>query len=57
MKDTTNQINELISKRILLFDGAMGTMIQALKLNEEDIRQVIASRLGLDYKRKDEDDE
>ena len=38
MKDYVKQIQDLISKRILLFDGAMGTMIQALKLDEKDFR-------------------
>jgi 5-methyltetrahydrofolate--homocysteine methyltransferase len=31
-------IHELLSKKILLLDGAMGTMIQAYKLNENDYR-------------------
>lgn len=30
-------VNEL-EKRIMIFDGAMGTMIQKLKLEEEDFR-------------------
>ncbi len=38
MKDPVKQIQDLISKRILLFDGAMGTMIQALKFEEKDFR-------------------
>jgi 5-methyltetrahydrofolate--homocysteine methyltransferase len=32
------QINKLAKKRILLLDGAMGTMIQRFKLGEEDFR-------------------
>lgn len=31
-------IREILSKRILVLDGAMGTMIQRYKLNEEDYR-------------------
>jgi 5-methyltetrahydrofolate--homocysteine methyltransferase len=33
-----NDIRELIRDRILLLDGAMGTMIQTYKLNEDDFR-------------------
>ncbi len=32
------QLRELLSKRILILDGAMGTMIQRYKLTEEDYR-------------------
>jgi 5-methyltetrahydrofolate--homocysteine methyltransferase len=32
------QLNELLKKRILILDGAMGTMIQQYKLNEEGYR-------------------
>ena len=35
---TTQQLKELIEKRILFFDGAMGTMIQQAGLGEEDFR-------------------
>jgi 5-methyltetrahydrofolate--homocysteine methyltransferase len=31
-------LQELLSKRVLVTDGAMGTMIQALRLEEEDFR-------------------
>jgi 5-methyltetrahydrofolate--homocysteine methyltransferase len=31
-------VNEALEKRILIIDGAMGTMIQKHKLNEEDYR-------------------
>ncbi len=34
----TLQLKEAISKRILLLDGAMGTMIQSYKLTESDFR-------------------
>ena len=33
-----NEIKELLEKRILVLDGAMGTMIQKYKLTEEDYR-------------------
>ncbi|WP_336515015.1 homocysteine S-methyltransferase family protein [Pollutibacter soli] len=33
-----SSINELLNKRILIIDGAMGTMIQRYKLAEEDYR-------------------
>lgn len=33
-----NQIEELLRKRILILDGAMGSMIQTFKLTEEDFR-------------------
>jgi len=31
-------IREILSERILILDGAMGTMIQKHKLEEEDFR-------------------
>ena len=34
----TQQLQNLMSKRILILDGAMGTMIQRHKLEEEDYR-------------------
>ena len=33
-----NELKEILSKRILVLDGAMGTMIQRHKLTEEDYR-------------------
>ena len=33
-----NQLESLLAERILVLDGAMGTMIQALNLTESDIR-------------------
>src|SRR6186997_1966020 len=33
-----DQLQSLLAERILILDGAMGTMIQALHLTEEDIR-------------------
>ncbi|MGH7827764.1 MAG: methionine synthase [Candidatus Binatia bacterium] len=38
MSDTESQLRQLLAQRILLFDGAMGTMIQRLKLDEKDFR-------------------
>jgi len=34
----TSQLNDLLTQRILMLDGAMGTMIQSYKLNEVDYR-------------------
>ena len=36
--DLTCQLTELLSQRILVLDGAMGTMIQRFKLTEADYR-------------------
>jgi 5-methyltetrahydrofolate--homocysteine methyltransferase len=36
--DTVETLKRLLSKRILVLDGAMGTMIQRLKLTEADFR-------------------
>ncbi len=33
-----NQLHDLLKKRILILDGAMGTMIQRRKLTEADFR-------------------
>ena len=33
-----DELKEILSKRILVLDGAMGTMIQQFKLTEEDYR-------------------
>jgi 5-methyltetrahydrofolate--homocysteine methyltransferase len=38
MKDVNRQIREELKKRILVLDGAMGTMIQRYNLTEEDFR-------------------
>jgi 5-methyltetrahydrofolate--homocysteine methyltransferase len=38
MTDTASQLRQLWAQRILVFDGAMGTMIQRLKLDENDFR-------------------
>ena len=44
MEKTEKTLRKLIAERILLFDGAMGTMIQALKLDENDFRGRIFAR-------------
>ncbi|MFN3269741.1 MAG: homocysteine S-methyltransferase family protein, partial [Candidatus Kapaibacteriota bacterium] len=36
--DKFAQLKKLLSERILLLDGAMGTMIQKYRLKEEDFR-------------------
>ncbi|BDZ57900.1 methionine synthase [Barrientosiimonas endolithica] len=36
--DRTDELRELLGRRILVLDGAMGTMIQRHKLSEEDYR-------------------
>jgi len=38
MKNNGEILKQLLSQRILVIDGAMGTMIQALKLDEADFR-------------------
>ncbi|MEK7209891.1 MAG: methionine synthase, partial [Candidatus Binatota bacterium] len=38
MGETERIFRQLLSERILLFDGAMGTMIQSLKCDEKDFR-------------------
>jgi 5-methyltetrahydrofolate--homocysteine methyltransferase len=38
MTDKTEQIQSLLKERILVLDGAMGTMIQSYKLKEDDYR-------------------
>ncbi|MCM2336993.1 MAG: hypothetical protein NDI66_09445, partial [Pseudomonas sp.] len=36
--DRSNEIRDLLARRILILDGAMGTMIQQHKLGEPDYR-------------------
>lgn len=38
ISQTEQQLREILQKRILMLDGAMGTMIQQYKLTEEDYR-------------------
>jgi len=37
-KSRTNELQELLRRRILLLDGAMGTMIQTFRFSEDDFR-------------------
>ena len=37
-KSATNAFSALLEQRIVIFDGAMGTMIQSYKLDEADFR-------------------
>lgn len=37
-KDVTVKIDDLLKQRVLVLDGAMGTMIQQYQLEEEDYR-------------------
>ena len=37
-KKRIEELPKLLKKKILVLDGAMGTMIQAEKLNEEDAK-------------------
>ena len=38
MTDKVDQLSDILSERILLLDGAMGTMIQRLTLDEKAVR-------------------
>jgi 5-methyltetrahydrofolate--homocysteine methyltransferase len=44
--DRTDELSRLMRQRILVLDGAMGTMIQQLKLSEADFRGPAACGLG-----------
>jgi len=43
--DRTDELTRLMRERILVLDGAMGTMIQQLKLSESDFRGALACGL------------
>ena len=43
-------INKLLKQRILILDGAMGTMIQRYNLDEEDFRGDLFKEHGIDIK-------
>jgi len=47
---TTHQIHQLLTQRILILDGAMGTMIQSYTLEEEDYRGERFAEHGCDVK-------
>ena len=38
MTDKKSLLGKILKKRILVLDGAMGTMIQQYELNEDDFR-------------------
>ena len=38
MPNTEATLKQLLTEKILIIDGAMGTMIQALKFDEKDFR-------------------
>ena len=44
--DRTDELTRLMRERILVLDGAMGTMIQQLKLGESDFRGAPACGLS-----------
>ena len=50
MSDTDSKIRKLMSERILLLDGAMGTMIQAYDLNEQTFRGDVFGDHPIDLK-------
>ena len=50
MTATTHQIHQLLTQRILILDGAMGTMIQSYKLEEDDYRGERFAEHGCDVK-------
>ena len=44
MTSTTTRLQQLLSERILLLDGAMGTMIQARRLSDAEFRGKVKGR-------------
>jgi 5-methyltetrahydrofolate--homocysteine methyltransferase len=48
--DRSNELRELIAQRILILDGAMGTMVQRRKLLEADYRGERFAAHGKDLK-------
>src|SRR5437899_7194982 len=49
-RDVRKQLHELLAERILVLDGAMGTMIQRRQLTEADFRGERFRRHGRDLK-------
>jgi 5-methyltetrahydrofolate--homocysteine methyltransferase len=49
-KDTEQRLREILARRVLLLDGAMGTMIQRWKLGEADYRGERFASHGRDIK-------
>jgi len=54
MPDVTTQVHALLKSRILILDGAMGTMIQRHKLGEADYRGTRFAGFGHDVKGNNE---
>ena len=52
--DRTDELRSLLSRRILILDGAMGTMIQRYKLGEAEYRGARFSDLAQDVKGNNE---
>ena len=51
ISSTEKRLRELLSERILILDGAMGTMVQQYKLQEADYRgERFANWKGQDLK-------
>ena len=50
MKSTREKLTSLLDSRIILLDGAMGTMIQSYELSEEDYRGSIFPDWNSDLK-------
>ena len=45
--DCTEALKATLAKRIMIMDGAMGTMVQLEKLSEEDFRGVAIGRIRM----------
>ena len=54
MTTTEQRLRDLLTRRILILDGAMGTMIQRYKLTEEDYRGARFAQFGHDLKGNNE---
>src|SRR5690349_24414139 len=52
--ETEQQINQLLQQRILILDGAMGTMLQRHKLQEADYRGERFAAHPIDLKNNNE---
>jgi 5-methyltetrahydrofolate--homocysteine methyltransferase len=53
-KDRTNELRSILSRRILILDGAMGTMIQRYKLGETEYRGARFADIAQDVKGNNE---
>ena len=54
MSDLIKDLTELLSNKILVMDGAMGTMIQRYKLTEADYRGDRFAKYHMDIKGNNE---